>query len=69
MQLEYSRLWSDSCDEDDSKLNALKTFVGEGVASGDLKPTITKMFPFDKIVDTHRSPETSEQIGKIVVTI
>lgn len=54
---------------DDSKLEALKTFIGNGIASGDLKPTIAKTFPFDEIVDAHRYLEGGEQIGKIVVTV
>jgi NADPH:quinone reductase-like Zn-dependent oxidoreductase len=54
---------------DDTKLESLKTFIGDGIVSGDLKPVIAKTFPFDKIVDAHRYLEAGEQIGKIVVTI
>jgi NADPH:quinone reductase-like Zn-dependent oxidoreductase len=54
---------------DDSKLKAPKTFIGDGVVSGNLKPTIAKTFPFDKIVDAHHCLEAGERIGKIVVTV
>jgi NADPH:quinone reductase-like Zn-dependent oxidoreductase len=58
-----------SATRDDAKLAALRTFVTEGLVSGALKPTISRIFPFDQIVDAHRYLEAGEQIGKIVVTI
>lgn len=54
---------------DDAKLKALKDFVVPGLASGDFKPTIAKVFPFDDIVQAHRYLEAGRQIGKIVVRV
>jgi NADPH:quinone reductase-like Zn-dependent oxidoreductase len=53
---------------DDTRLAALKRFVGEGLTDGTLRPTISRIFPFDRIADAHRFIEAGEQIGKIVVT-
>ena len=46
-----------------------EAFIGDGLASGDLKSTIARSFPFERIVDAHRYLEAGEQIGKIVVTV
>jgi NADPH:quinone reductase-like Zn-dependent oxidoreductase len=54
---------------DDGKLKALKDFVLPGLASGDFKPSIAKVFQFDDIVEAHRYLEAGKQIGKIVVTV
>jgi NADPH:quinone reductase-like Zn-dependent oxidoreductase len=51
---------------DDARLAALKSFVGDGLADGTLRPTISRTFPFDRIADAHRFIEAGEQIGKIV---
>jgi NADPH:quinone reductase-like Zn-dependent oxidoreductase len=53
---------------DDKRLAALKRFVRKGLADGTLRPTISRIFPFDRIADAHRFIEAGEQIGKIVVT-
>jgi NADPH:quinone reductase-like Zn-dependent oxidoreductase len=53
----------------DDKLSALKMFVGEGLASGALRPIIARTFPFDEIVAAHRYLETGQQFGKVVVTV
>jgi len=53
----------------DDKLAALKQFIGEGLASGALRPIIAKTFPFDEIVAAHRYLETGAQFGKVVVTV
>ena len=37
--------------------------------SGQLKPKITKTFPFDDVVEADRYMESNEQIGEIVLTI
>jgi NADPH2:quinone reductase len=58
-----------SVTRDDAKLNALKSFVVLGLASGDFKPSIAKVFRFDDIVEAHRYLEAGTQIGKIVVTV
>jgi NADPH:quinone reductase-like Zn-dependent oxidoreductase len=53
----------------DDKLAALKQFIGEGLASGALRPIIARTFPFDEIVAAHRYVETGTQVGKVVVTV
>ena len=53
----------------DDKLAALKQFVGEGLASGALRPIIAKTFQFDDIVAAHRYLESGTQFGKVVVTV
>jgi NADPH:quinone reductase-like Zn-dependent oxidoreductase len=53
----------------DEKLAALKQFIGEGLASGALRPVIDKTFPFDEIVAAHRYVESGTQFGKVVVTV
>jgi NADPH:quinone reductase-like Zn-dependent oxidoreductase len=54
---------------DDSKLSALKTFIFNGLASGEFKPSIAKIFRFDDIMEAHRYLEAGMQIGKVVVTV
>ncbi len=54
---------------DPIRLQAAKTFIFDGLASGALKPLIAKTFPFEQIVEAHRFLETNEQFGKIVVTV
>ncbi|MBW4890937.1 NAD(P)H-quinone oxidoreductase [Mucilaginibacter sp. HMF5004] len=39
------------------------------LASGQIKPVIYKTFPFEQVADAHRLMESSEHIGKIVLTI
>jgi NADPH:quinone reductase-like Zn-dependent oxidoreductase len=53
----------------DDKLAALKQYIGEGLASGALRPIIARTFPFDEIVAAHRYIETGAQFGKVVVTV
>jgi NADPH:quinone reductase-like Zn-dependent oxidoreductase len=53
----------------DDKLAALKQFIGEGLASGALRPIIARTFPFDEIEAAHRYVETGTQVGKVVVTV
>ncbi len=53
----------------DDKLVALKKFVGEGLASGVLRPVIARTFPFDEIVAAHRYLESGTQFGKVVLTV
>jgi NADPH:quinone reductase-like Zn-dependent oxidoreductase len=53
----------------DDRLAALKKFIGEGLASGALRPIIARTFPFDEIVAAHRYVETGQQFGKVVVTV
>jgi len=54
---------------DPIRLQAAKTFIFDGLASGALKPLIAKTFPFEQIAEAHRFLETNEQFGKIVVTV
>lgn len=54
---------------DPARLQAAKTFIFEGLASGALKPVISRTFPFEQIVEAHRFLESGEQFGKIVVTV
>jgi NADPH:quinone reductase-like Zn-dependent oxidoreductase len=58
-----------SVTKDDAKLAALKTFVSQGLAKGELKPTIAKVFWLDEIVAAPRYLEGGEQVGKIVVAV
>jgi NADPH:quinone reductase-like Zn-dependent oxidoreductase len=53
--------------QDRAKMDAMKRFVGEGLASGALRPTISRTFAFDEIVEAHRYLEAGDQLGKIVV--
>jgi NADPH:quinone reductase-like Zn-dependent oxidoreductase len=54
---------------DANTMDALTNFVSEGITDGTLKPTISRTFSFDDIVEAHRFLETGAQIGKIVVTV
>lgn len=47
----------------------MKQFILNALSSGKLKPIIAKTFSFEEIVQTHRYFESSEQIGKIVVSV
>jgi NADPH:quinone reductase-like Zn-dependent oxidoreductase len=50
------------------RLEKAKQFIISGLARGQLKPIIAKVFSLDQIVEAHRFMERNEQIGKIVVT-
>jgi len=54
---------------DAAQPDAAKRFILRGLASGKLKPIISRVFPFDEIVEAHRYLESNAQFGKIVVTI
>jgi NADPH:quinone reductase-like Zn-dependent oxidoreductase len=54
---------------DEARRKAAVEYVAEGLASGALKPVIDRTFKFDDIVEVHRYLESSEQFGKIVVTL
>ncbi len=54
---------------DPARLERGKQFVIDGLAAGKLKPIIAREFPFNEIVAAHRFLESSQQIGKIVVTV
>jgi len=55
--------------EDAEALGRAKAFITEGLASGKLKPVISKVFPFEQIVEATEYLESNEQIGKIVVSL
>jgi NAD(P)-dependent dehydrogenase (short-subunit alcohol dehydrogenase family) len=44
-------------------------YILKGIASGQLKPIVDKIFAFDEIVEAHRYLEAGNQFGKIVVTV
>ena len=54
---------------DDAKLERLKRFVTDGVASGALAPRIARSFPLEQIVEAHRFLESNTQVGKVVVDL
>ncbi|MBV9488602.1 MAG: zinc-dependent alcohol dehydrogenase family protein [Verrucomicrobia bacterium] len=54
---------------DPTRLEAAKTFIGEGLASGRFKPIIARTFGLDEIVEAHRFLESNQQFGKIVVRV
>ena len=51
------------------RLARAKAWVLGGLEKGKLKPVISKIFTFRQMADAHRYMESSEQIGKIVVTV
>lgn len=51
------------------RLEAAKTWIVDGLASGALRPVIAKRFRFEEIVEAHRYLESNAQFGKIVVTL
>ena len=54
---------------DEARRKAAVEYVVKGLASDALKPVIDRTFKFDDIVEVHRYLESSEQFGKIVVTL
>ena len=54
---------------DPTRLEAAKTFIGEGLASGRFKPIIARTFGLDEIAEAHRFLESNQQFGKIVVRV
>lgn len=54
---------------DPARLAAAKAFILDGLSSGALKPLISKVFPFEQMVEAHRYLESNAQMGKIVVTL
>lgn len=51
------------------KLAMAKQFVYDGLASGQLRPEIDKIFAFDEMVKAHEYMASNQQIGKIVVKV
>jgi len=50
-------------------LAAAKAFILKHLASGALRPTISRTFPLEKIRQAYEYLESGEQFGKIVVTV
>jgi len=50
-----------------TRLDAAKKFILDGLASGVLTPVIAKTFQFEQIVDAHRFLESNDQIGKVLL--
>jgi NADPH:quinone reductase-like Zn-dependent oxidoreductase len=51
------------------RLQRVKTWILERLENGALKPAIARIFPFKQMAEAHRYMESSEQIGKIVVSV
>lgn len=54
---------------DDAILDRAKTFISHGLASGQLKPLIARVFPLDQIQEATRFLESNEQVGKVIVNV
>jgi len=54
---------------DDAKLERAKQFITQGLASGQFKAKIARIFPFEQIVEATQFLESNAQVGKIIVTI
>jgi NADPH:quinone reductase-like Zn-dependent oxidoreductase len=54
---------------DEARRKVAVEYVVSGLTSGALKPVIDRTFKFDDMVEVHRYLESSEQFGKIVVTL
>jgi NADPH:quinone reductase-like Zn-dependent oxidoreductase len=51
------------------RFNRVQNVILQGLATGHLKPVISRTFPLSQIVEAHRFLESNEQIGKVVVTV
>jgi NADPH:quinone reductase-like Zn-dependent oxidoreductase len=51
------------------RFSRIKAVILQGLASGRLRPVISRTFPLGQIVEAHRFLESNEQVGKIVVTV
>jgi NADPH:quinone reductase-like Zn-dependent oxidoreductase len=54
---------------DDAALERAKSFITKGLASGQLKPVIARVFRLDQIQEATRFLESNAQVGKIVVNV
>ncbi|WP_164850005.1 zinc-binding dehydrogenase [Mucilaginibacter limnophilus] len=54
---------------DPSRLQAAKTFIYEGLASGKLNPVIAGSFTLDAIADAHRFLESNKQVEKVIISL
>ncbi|SIR99956.1 zinc-dependent alcohol dehydrogenase family protein [Williamsia sterculiae] len=53
---------------DPAAVRRMAAFLGAGVRSGTLIPTIDSVFTLDDVVDAHRRLDTGDLLGKIVLT-
>jgi NADPH:quinone reductase-like Zn-dependent oxidoreductase len=54
---------------DDGALDRAKSFITEGLASGQLTPLIVRVFRLDQIQEATRFVESNAQVGKIVLNV
>ena len=54
---------------DDAALDRAKSFITKGLASGQLKPLIARVFRLDQIQEATRFLESYAQVGKVVVNV
>lgn len=55
--------------EDEKKLDKAKRYIFERLADGRFTPKIAKTFPFAQTIEAYQYLESSQQIGKIVITV
>jgi NADPH:quinone reductase-like Zn-dependent oxidoreductase len=55
--------------DDDGALDRAKSFITEGLASGQLTPLIVRVFRLDQIQEATRFLESNAQVGKIVLNV
>ena len=54
---------------DDAALERAKTFILEGLGSGELRPVIARIFELEEIREAHRFLESNQQVGKVVIRV
>jgi len=54
---------------DPRRLARATEFILSGYKDGDFNPQISKVFPFDQIVEAHEYLESNQQLGKVVVEV
>lgn len=54
---------------DDAALERAKSFIIDGLQTGELRPLIARTFAFEEIQAAHRYLESNEQVGKVVVRV
>lgn len=55
--------------EDRAAFARVQRYVVEGIESGELRPTIARVFPLDEVVEAHRYLESNEQVGKVIIKV
>jgi len=54
---------------DQERLARARDFILSGYMEGDFAPQISKVFPFEQIVQAHEYLESNQQLGKVVVEV